>query len=304
MPEPNKDEEHDDFIKRCIPVVIDDGTAESPEQAVAICNGIWDKAKEGKNIPPEDDTSKHKSSKIMEFGIPFQIMEFKSEGDEWRVDGYASTFGNPDDGDDIVAPGSFTRTLSIRPKPAFLKSHDMSLILGKPKLLKQDNKGLFGQHKISKTTLGEDTRQLVIDGVLDSFSIGYRAADFEYVEDGKYRLLKDIDLYEISLVSVPMNTAAIVTGVKENITLADKTNKVNGELSQLLNELRGLVDKDHPLTKNKQQEIIELLDTLSGMDAVRSDLQSILTAQPSSLVESHRLKFELAQFRKRHPELI
>src|SRR4030042_788607 len=77
MPEPNKDETHNDFISRCIPVVIEDGAAESPEQAVAVCNGIWDKAKEGKSTQPEDAT-KHKSSKVIEFGAPIPIMEFKT----------------------------------------------------------------------------------------------------------------------------------------------------------------------------------------------------------------------------------
>lgn len=41
MPKPRSGEAHDDFIDRCIPQTIDDGTADSPEQAVAICESIW-----------------------------------------------------------------------------------------------------------------------------------------------------------------------------------------------------------------------------------------------------------------------
>jgi hypothetical protein len=41
MPKPKKDETRKDFISRCIPIVLDDETAESQEQAVAICNSIW-----------------------------------------------------------------------------------------------------------------------------------------------------------------------------------------------------------------------------------------------------------------------
>ena len=57
MPEPGQDETHDDFIDRCIPIVIDDGTAESPEQAVAVCNSIWDKDKDkqGASMPKKDN---------------------------------------------------------------------------------------------------------------------------------------------------------------------------------------------------------------------------------------------------------
>jgi hypothetical protein len=186
--------------------------------------------------------------------------------------------------------------------------HDPRLIPGVPKKLYEDTKGLFGSFKFSKTQLGEETHELVKDGALDSFSIGYRPVDYEY-DDSGIRYLKEIELYECSLVAIPANEQAIVTGYKNymdmlNLTLASKTNYVAGELSELLNDLRGLTDKNRPLSEKKQQEIMELLDTLSGMDAVRSELQSLLTAQPSSLVESHRLKYLMAELRKRHPEFI
>lgn len=42
MPTRREDETHDDFIERCIPIVIDEGTAESPEQAVAVCESMWE----------------------------------------------------------------------------------------------------------------------------------------------------------------------------------------------------------------------------------------------------------------------
>lgn len=41
MPKPDTGENKEDFVKRCIPVVLNDGTATSPEQAVAICNAIY-----------------------------------------------------------------------------------------------------------------------------------------------------------------------------------------------------------------------------------------------------------------------
>jgi len=44
MPTPGKDESHDDFVSRCIPIVLDDGTAEGQDQAVAVCNSMWEEA--------------------------------------------------------------------------------------------------------------------------------------------------------------------------------------------------------------------------------------------------------------------
>lgn len=41
MPTPNKGENRKDYIKRCVPYVIDEGTAANPKQAVAVCHSLW-----------------------------------------------------------------------------------------------------------------------------------------------------------------------------------------------------------------------------------------------------------------------
>ncbi|MFW6129699.1 MAG: hypothetical protein ACOC56_00860 [Atribacterota bacterium] len=45
MPLPKKGEEKDKYIERCIPIVIDHGTAKTEKQAVAICYSMWDQYK-------------------------------------------------------------------------------------------------------------------------------------------------------------------------------------------------------------------------------------------------------------------
>jgi len=45
MPEPKENETRKEFIDRCIPIVIDDGTADGPRQAVAVCNSMWEQSK-------------------------------------------------------------------------------------------------------------------------------------------------------------------------------------------------------------------------------------------------------------------
>ena len=80
------------------------------------------------------------------------------------------------------------------------------------------------------------------------------------------------------------------------MTLADKTNYLCSEFEQLLSDLRGL--KDRPLNEVKRKELTELLEMFSGMDDVRSELQSVLTA-PAKLVSSKITSYELAEARKR-----
>ena len=42
MPTPRENEPRDEFISRCIPLVIEEGTAQSPEQALAICTTFYE----------------------------------------------------------------------------------------------------------------------------------------------------------------------------------------------------------------------------------------------------------------------
>lgn len=50
MPSPEPNESHDDFIKRCIPIVIEDGAAADGTQANAICESLWERSKEKEDV--------------------------------------------------------------------------------------------------------------------------------------------------------------------------------------------------------------------------------------------------------------
>jgi HK97 family phage prohead protease len=151
------------------------------------------------------------------YGAPLPVGEFKAAGDSWEVSGYASTFGNVDFGGDVVMHGAFDDWLagwkSGVNKTRFLFSHQSSMILGRPTEMKVDNRGLFVRAKISKTQLGADIHTLLKDEALESFSIGYIPTDVEFDNYGT-RKLKTISLPEFSLVAMPMNSEAVVTGVK------------------------------------------------------------------------------------------
>jgi len=75
MPEPKEGEEKKEFIQRCIPIVIDDGTAEDGAQAYAICNSMWEQSKKS------------------------DIIAVKAIGD-WQLDVLAIPYGGPQNGKD------------------------------------------------------------------------------------------------------------------------------------------------------------------------------------------------------------
>ena len=248
----------------------------------------------------------------LKFGAPVAVQEIKTADDGWLVAGYASTFGNVDMGQDVVMPGAFKSTLASGRKVRFLHSHDPRMVLGVPLALKEDDGGLYGEFKISQTKLGEDTRQLLQDGALDSFSIGYIAKDYEYEGKGdeRVRQLKEVDLLEVSVVAIPMNPAAVVTNVKswlaalevqDGLTLAAKAQLLTEGLNELIDDTRGLVEGiDKPLSNTKRRELKDLLNCVQGWDAVRTELKSIMDAAPQTgIVEARRLHYELDERRRR-----
>lgn len=141
---------------------------------------------------------------------------YKAE-DDGTVIGYASTFGGePDSHGDIIAPGAFAKSLARHKAagtmPALLWSHKQDQPIGKWTAMREDAHGLLAEGSINLLTgAGRDAWEHLKAGDADGFSIGYRipAGGEEFQRDGS-TLLKEIDLYEVSVVVLPSNRSARV----------------------------------------------------------------------------------------------
>lgn len=147
-------------------------------------------------------------------------MEVKTVRDDYSFEGYASTFGGePDKYGDVIEPGAFTKSLSRHRKsgklPALLLHHDMHRPIGVYKSMEEDDHGL---HVTGQLTEGvrdaDEAYRLMKAGALHSMSIGYIPVDEEYDSESKVNYVKEIDLWEVSLVTIPANEHALITGVK------------------------------------------------------------------------------------------
>lgn len=132
-------------------------------------------------------------------------------------EGYASVFGNIDDGNDVIEPGAFTKTIaegmSSRRIKLLALHQDSWLPIGIPLELREDSNGLWIRGKVSDTSLGKDVKILLRDKVLNEMSIGYDPVVFDIDENG-VRHLKEVRLWEVSLVTWAMNPLAVVTDYK------------------------------------------------------------------------------------------
>ena len=152
--------------------------------------------------------NKHELKKLQ-----FKIDSFNEE--EGIFSGYGAVFYNVDTGGDIIEPGAFTKTLAEGwERVKILALHnDCWLPIGRPLELREDANGLFLSAKISDTSMGRDIKVLLKDGVLNELSIGYDPIVFDYDADG-IRHLREIKLWEVSIVTWAMNPEAKVTGYK------------------------------------------------------------------------------------------
>jgi HK97 family phage prohead protease len=147
-------------------------------------------------------------------------LEIKKEPDQdGEFEGYASVFGVVDGGNDVVNRGAFEKSLASR-KPKMLWQHDPQQVIGVWDEVREDEKGLFVKGRILKDVeRGREAMALMRAGAIDSMSIGYRTikASNEGPSE-RVRRLMEVDLFEVSVVTFPMLSAATITDVKSMTT--------------------------------------------------------------------------------------
>lgn len=149
--------------------------------------------------------------------LDFALEVKKTDESQGTFEGYASTFGNRDRGGDIVVTGAFSKSLKTRGARGvkMFADHDPRQRIGVWERIEEDEKGLFVQGRLSiEKEIGRDAWIDLRSGALDSMSIGFRSVIDKYDGRRKARMLQEVDLLEISLVSFPMNEEARVAAVK------------------------------------------------------------------------------------------
>ena len=145
----------------------------------------------------------------------FARLDLKEVSEEGEFEGYASKFGERDKGGDIVSAGAYKKSLSTGRNVKMLWQHDPSYPIGVWDEIKEDKVGLYVKGRLlTSVAKARETYELMKAGVIDGMSIGYRTIKALRDERTGFRDLKEVDLWEISLVTFPMLPSATVTSVK------------------------------------------------------------------------------------------
>ena len=149
--------------------------------------------------------------------IPFEI---KSISDSGAFTGYGSVFNVKDSYSDIVIKGAFTNSLNQWKEkgrlPALLWQHKMDEPIGYYTKMVEDDNGLYleGQLLIDDDPLAKRAHAHMKAKSLSGLSIGYILNDYDYDKEKSAFILKDIDLWEVSVVTFPANDEARIDNVK------------------------------------------------------------------------------------------
>lgn len=144
-----------------------------------------------------------------------------SVSDDAVIQGYASLFGQTDQGGDVVRKGAYERSLSqlahAGQRVKMLWQHDPAQPIGVWDEVREDANGLWVKGRIlDSTQKGREAAALIAAGAIDGLSIGYRTQKASKTDKG-HRLLTELELWEVSLVTFPMLPSARVAAKADNL---------------------------------------------------------------------------------------
>jgi hypothetical protein len=274
MPAPRSGESRTDYVRRCMADPETVGKFPEADQRFAVCMSMFGQKDAGEPLETK-----------------FAALEIKSddEDDEYLyISGYGSVFNNVDGGGDVVMPGAFKECIGMGRKPKMLWQHDASQPIGTWDSMREDASGLYVKGRISKrASKAAEVAALVKMGAVDGLSIGYRTQEYEMDMEAGTRKLTKLDLWEISVVTFPMNDLAGIYAmksaddmseaeIKRHIERALKAIKISSTEAKAMASaaMKGrenvLRDAGVPLPETDQREVDELkallTETLKAME--------------------------------------
>lgn len=201
----------------------------------------------------------------------YKSFELKAKEDETgMIAGFFSTYDEtPDSYGDIIKPGAFTETIKKReesghPFPLCF-NHDFSKVIGAVDKIEDTDKGPYIEAHFLDTDLAQDVRKMLKSGAIYQFSFAYDVLGWENPSEeqrkaGVWNILTKLEVFEISVVTVPANQNAVATEVKsiEPETKAGKRNskKDADVINQIIDLAKSLLDEpeDKPTEDEEKSE--------------------------------------------------
>ena len=218
---------------------------------------------------------------------------FKSLGDTddggVEIKGSAST-NAVDRAGDIIERDAWTKggLENFKTNPIILFNHNYDKPIGRATNLKVTDNGFEISAKISKAA--GDVTQLIKDGVLGAFSVGFKVKDADYMTETDGYKIKDAELFEVSVVSVPCNQGATF-GLSKSFDSMEEYNKYKHTFyTANLNDSADAVEIEQPSTAKATTETNMSKENNSPESNPEFNLESFATEAAEKAVAQYAMK--------------
>ena len=147
-----------------------------------------------------------KTNKTLYLNSAFETKSYKKGSNSLKIAGYANTTAKDRAGDVVTAQAWAKGVENYRRNPVLLYQHKHDNPIGRVDKITVDKKGIFVEAAVSEAAeKNHGVQTLIKDGALKSFSVGFRVKDGKYNSNDDTMMITDVELLEISVVSVPCN---------------------------------------------------------------------------------------------------
>ena len=227
--------------------------------------------------------------KLKHVELPLEVKSFDEETGVFE--GYGNVANFKDYAKDVAVNGAFQKSLDRHKAkgstPAMLFQHKHDSAIGVWTEIREDQHGLYVKGKFTKgVQLADETYLLMKDGALSGLSIGYSVIDQEYDAKTETNYLKEVELFEISVVTFPCNDRARIQTVKSAFDEGELPTK--SEIEELLRDAgfsrkqaKGFISKGYSIFEGQRdaesEEVQEAKEDLDS-DLIIKALEDLRTS--------------------------
>ena len=281
------------------PVVEDMLPIEEMPEEVDLSSKTMDEEDSVRFVEPETVAEFAKRGERVAKGIErrqtIRDLEIRSEGDGMTLRGYAAIFNSPSQPlpfTETIEPGAFRDSLKSRNDIKLLWNHETGTVLGSTRAgtlsVSEDATGLLIEAHLPDTQAGRDAATLIKRGDVNAFSFGFRVANGgDTWINSNERVLKRVNIHEVSIVSWPAYTATEGTASIRSMTdLTEKILKlaeIRGVSAEELTSALLALESGEELTERQGELLTETLNKVLQKDPEVTNPQALLDLKKKQL---------------------
>ncbi len=273
--------------------------ADTPVQPEVISEDVLVEEDSVRFVEPETVAEFAKRGERVAKGIErrqtIRDLEIRSEGDGMTLRGYAAIFNSPSQPlpfTETIEPGAFRDSLKSRNDIKLLWNHETGTVLGSTRAgtlsVSEDATGLLIEAHLPDTQAGRDAATLIKRGDVNAFSFGFRVANGgDTWINSNERVLKRVNIHEVSIVSWPAYTATEGTASIRSMTdLSEKILKlaeIRGVSAEELTSALLALESGEELTERQGELLTETLNKVLQKDPEVTNPQALLDLKKKQL---------------------